>query len=130
MTVNHFEKEVKASRKSAWQELCCFVASLLHSELAAVHLPTIDTNGETSPTNSKLLTLMEAIGAESPGLELLHVRTTSTKNPPFLTHISRLGEKFFRVLPRLTSLKVLMLDLFRCDDWGLQQFAMHATNLV
>jgi hypothetical protein len=129
MTVNYFEKHAKG-RKSASQELCCFVASLLHNKLAAVHLPTLDTNGETPPTNAKFQTLMEAIGAKSPGLKLLHVRTLETKTPPLLTESSPLGETFFRVLPQLTSLKVVMLDQFRCDDWALQQFAIYTTNLV
>jgi hypothetical protein len=108
------------------------VAALMHSDLAAVQLPTLDNTGETPPTDAKtkFQTLMEAIGAESPGIRLLHVRTLETKTPPLLTKGSPLGKTFFSVLPRLKSLRVVRLELFRCDDWALQQFAMHATNLV
>jgi hypothetical protein len=131
MAVKEFEKDAR-DRKSATQELCCFVAALLHGELTEVRLPTLDSTGETPPTNAKtkFQTLMEAIGAESPGLKLLHVRTLETKTPPLLTESSPLGTTFFGVLPRLTCLQFLMLDFFRCDDWALQQFAEHATNLV
>jgi hypothetical protein len=47
-----------------------------------------------------------------------------------LTENSALGDTLFRVLPRLTNLRVLLIDIIRCDDWALQQFAVHATNLV
>jgi hypothetical protein len=131
MAVDDFEKEAKG-KKCASEELCSFVAALLHSDLAAVHLPTLDSTGETPPSNAKtkFQTLLEAIGAESPKLRLLHVRTLETKTPPLLTQGSSLGETFFSVLPQLASLRVILLDLFRCDDWTLQQFAMHATNIV
>jgi len=131
MAVEDFEKEAR-NKKSASEELCSFVAALMHSDLVAVQLPTLDSTGETPPTDAKtkFQTLMEAIGAESPSLRLLNVRTLETKTPPLLTMGSPLGETFFGVLPRLKSLRVVRLELFHCDDWALQQFAVHATNLV
>jgi hypothetical protein len=128
MAVKDYEEKDLMGEKCASQELCCFVAALLHNELAAVRLPTLDYTGETLQTKAKML--LEAIGAESPGLTFLHVRTIWTRAPAFLTENSALGDTFFRVLPRLTNLRVMLLDRFYCDDWALQQFAVHATNLV
>jgi hypothetical protein len=52
MAVEDFEKEAR-NKKSAAQELCSFVAALMHSDLAAVQLPTLDSTGETPPTDAK-----------------------------------------------------------------------------
>jgi hypothetical protein len=130
MAVKDLEENDPMGEKCASQELCCFVAALMHSELDAVRLPTLDYTTETLQTKAKIRVLLEAIGAESPGLRFLHVQTLWTRPPPFLTENSALGDTFFRVLTRLTNLRVMLLDKIHCDDWALQQFAMHAKNLV
>jgi hypothetical protein len=130
MAVTDLEENDSMGEKCASQELCCFVAALMHSELAAVRLPTLDYTGKTPQTKAKFQILLEAIGVESPGLSFLHVQTIWTNPPAFLSEYSALGDTLFRVLPRLTNLRVMLLDKIHCDDWALQQFAVHATNLV
>lgn len=74
---------------------------------------------------------MEAIAdAQCSGLRLLHLKTTYGEKPIPLMDDSDLGQTFFRALPRLTSLQVIQIDFFCCDDWALQQFGKDATNLM
>lgn len=136
--------------KIASEDLCCYVAALMHKELTILHLPAFNTipwtwkkppsrlmqfynqlfSAAKSEPTPNLQRLLEAIGTECSGLKLLHVKTLRGNEPLFLTEGSCLADTFFRTLPRLTNLQILQLDKFRCDDWALQQFGMHGTNLV
>lgn len=141
---------------SALEELCCFVATLMHSELTTVDLPALNSiprdtvaghqliqiawckvsfsaaNSALSlgERNSNFETLMDAMVAKCHQLKRLHVRTLKQNKPLYMTEGSHLAGTFFRALPQLASLQIVKLDMFCCDDWVLQQFGAHGTNLV
>jgi len=146
-------KEFERSKNHDLDGLCLFLVTLMNSELTAVHLPSFKRSpppltmsnilawimnfcrhwlgaGQTQQKYN-IQRLIQAIGAESPGLKLIHIKTSAEDDEPIpLTKGSGFGESFFQVLPRLASLQVVQIEFFRCDDWALQQFAKHATNLV
>jgi hypothetical protein len=133
MAVEKFETDYYRYMSGSLQlhELCCFVAALLHSELSVLNLPKLVSTGKAwMNAKSRFDTMMKAVGAESPGLKLLHVGTSEITQPLLLTKGSPAGDTFFKMLPRLGSLRVVRLDNFQCDNWALRQFAMHTTNLV
>jgi hypothetical protein len=72
--------------------------------------------------------LIDAIDTKCPRLKSLEIRSLNSNEHLFRLHEdSSLGDAFFNLLPRLTTLR---LDCYKCDDWALMQIAAHATNLV
>lgn len=137
---------------------CCLLASLMNSEIATLHVPPLNNSLSPPPPPSSIVArvlnffkqlfgagqaplgdeqksniqmLMEAIGAQCSGLEVLHFETVPRNRKVIpLTEGSALGGTFFAALPRLTNLRVVQINSYRCDDWALQQFGMHSPNLV
>lgn len=127
--------------------ICCFLATLMNSEIISLRLPALKSSPPLKNNSVKSLLsagkaplgpkpniqkLMEAIGAKCSGLRLLHVCVqVASGEQNLLTEDSHLGGSFFRALPRLTSLQVVQISTwYQCGDWALQQFGMHAPNLV
>jgi len=148
----------KNSRKEcASEELCYFMATLVHGELFSLRVPMLRSNppltdenvvrvvqyynnllsaagmvppslSEVNQASRGIRMLLNAIETECSSLRSLHLMSLSFFNPLMpLTNDSSLGTVFFRALHRLTNLHI---DCYECDDWALMQFATHATNLV
>jgi hypothetical protein len=127
----------------ASEELCCFLATLMHNELATLTLMPLRTSTRTC--NPPLVEnvslsleerlkafcgvpmLIDAIDTKCPRLKSLEIRNMTSNGQFLLDEGSSLGDAFFKLLPRLTTLR---LDCYQCDDWALMQIAAHATNLV
>jgi hypothetical protein len=110
------------------EELCSFLACLMHSRVTAIHLPALNVVW-TAGNESKLQALVEVIGAECFGLKALAVENALNHEPPPLTEGSSMGGTLFGTLPQLAHLQIVQLDGFYCDDWALQQFGMHGQCL-
>jgi hypothetical protein len=108
--------------------VCAFMSSLMHQEVTTVRIPDVKY-AWCLLVVKKLQQVLEAIGAECPYLTSLDLRTPYNKSA-ILSQSSDLGVTFFKVLPRLANLKKLQLKYFACDDWALQQIAMHCPNLL
>jgi hypothetical protein len=137
------------------EDMCCFLATLMHSEITTLKLPTLNsilppmdfafkwrtaqlyksTAGQ-NPMSLKeqhkascgVLMLINAIGAQCPNLKSLSIMDLGWNVPLMpLTEGSIFGTAFFRVLPRLTKLD---LNYYQCGDWALTQIGTHAANLV
>lgn len=132
--------EISAADES-YEVLCCFQAILMHHLVTTVHFVANLKVIWTPAAESAFQTLLEAIGDESTGVGLLHVRTgkrygtcsTHLKlltEGPVLTEHSILRSAFFTLLPRLGSLQKVRLDYFYCNDWALKQFGMYGKSLV
>jgi hypothetical protein len=119
----------------ASEELCyCFLATLMHNELTSLTLMPLSIRtcnpplvGNASLSLEERLKafcgvpmLIDAIDTKCPRLKSLEINI-------LLDEDSSLGDAFFKLLPRLTTLR---LDCYWCDDWALMQIAAHATNLV
>ena len=154
MVLTAFTKDLKNDECSS-EEMCCFLATLMHSEITTLDLPTLNstlppmdfafkwrmtqiynsTAGEAQKMSVKelhkescgVLMLINAIGAQCSNLKSL--RITDLWDAPLipLTEGSIFGTAFFRVLPRLTKLD---LNYYQCGDWALTQIGTHAANLV
>jgi hypothetical protein len=137
-------------------EMCCFLATLMHSEIKNLDLPPLNSTyppmdfafqwrmaqiykspagREPQIMSLKKLheescgvhLLINAIGAQCSKLKSLSI--VDLDNAPILPldEGSIFGTAFFRVLPRL---KKLDLNFYQCGDWALTQIGTHATNLV
>jgi hypothetical protein len=154
MVVEAFTKNFKNTEFLS-EEMCCFLATLMHSEITTLELPTLNSTlppmdfafkwqmaqiykshaGEAQRMSFKqlheescgVLMLINAIGAQCSNLKSLSI--WDLYNAPMipLTEGSIFGTAFFRVLPRLTKLDMCY---YQCGDWALTQIGTHATNLV
>jgi hypothetical protein len=106
------------------------LVSLMHHRLTKIHLPSRLHWTEGNIVEFQML--LDEIGAKCSGLKLLqHKDLYYCDDPPDMKEKDfRLRTAFFRALPKLVSLQVVRLYFFVCDDWALQQFADHATNIV
>jgi hypothetical protein len=123
----------------ASEELCCFLATLMHNELTTLTLMPLRTSNPPLVGNASLSLeerlkalcgvpmLTDAIDTKCPRLKSLEIRNKQSDNQYPLNESSSLGDAFFKLLPRLTTLR---LECYQCDDWALMQIAAHATNLV
>ena len=144
-------------RDHASEEMCCFLATLMHSEITTLKLPPLNSTfprmdfafkqlakmynslkGEPLMSAKELheascgvRMLINAIGAQCSNLKSLHIMDLSGQSPfvPLmpLTEGTIFGPYFFQILPRLTSLK---MNYYLCSDWALKEIGIHATNLV
>jgi len=144
-------------RDHASEEMCCFLATLMHSEITTLTLPSLNSTfprmdfafkrlakmynslkGEAQMSAKELYEascgvrmLINAIGAQCSNLKSLHIMDLSGQSPfvPLmpLTEGSIYGPSFFQVLPRLTTLK---MNYYLFDDCALKQIGTHATNLM
>jgi hypothetical protein len=143
----------------ASEELCCFLATLMHNELTALTLPPLVTSTTTPQMDflySRLALfcnpLLIAVGKAPKSLEELHKAlcgvpilfdAIDTKCPS-LKHLQIVstsdGFNHFPLVASsslgssfckvLSRLTILKLDCYKCDDWTLTQIASHATNLT
>jgi hypothetical protein len=106
-----------------------FVVSLMHHRLTKIHLPgNLRWNEQIIVEFVKLL---ENVGVKCSGLQLFEAKANDLDDPPDLKKNDfRLRNSFFGALPRLVHLQVVRLHFFLCDDWALQQFGQHGTNIV
>jgi hypothetical protein len=112
------------------KEMRCFVTMLLHHNIKYLHMPSCDDwNEENKLEFEKLL---KVIGSQCSGLKKFRFIDGwgSINDNPALTKQSWYGRAFFRALPGLSSLQVLELDSYNCNDWALQQIGMHGQNIV
>jgi hypothetical protein len=153
MVVQDFTKNCKINEFTS-EEMCCFLATLMHSEITTLNLPALNStlppmdfafkwlaqsyspHAGRAPVSLKelheascgVLMLINAIGAQCSSLKSLSIMAISCAVPmPPLTKGSIFGTAFFRVLPRLTELDI---NCYQCGDWALKQIGTHATNLV
>jgi hypothetical protein len=155
MAVKAFTKNFKNTEFLS-EEMCCFLATLMHSEITTLNLPTLNstlppmdfafkwrmtqiynsTAGEAQKMSIKelheescgVLMLINAIGAQCSSLKSLTIMEISSDVPMLpLAEGSIFGTAFFRVLPRLVELDI---NCYQCDDWALKQIGTHAANLV
>jgi hypothetical protein len=158
MVVDGFEQSTV--KEYASDELCCFLATLLHGELTTLSLPMLrSTSPETNRTIAQALQsynhsldaaaisqlslaavneashgvrmLINAIEANCSSLKTLHILTLSIYNP--LNPLAPLTEDSSLAnlfFRALPRLTNLHADCYKCDDWALLQIATHATNLV
>jgi hypothetical protein len=155
MVVDAFEKNYNDSKmKYATEATCCFLATLMHSEITTLKLPMLNSTlppmdfafkllaqsfnalaggaiislKELHEASCGVLVLINSIGAQCSNLKSLRIMDLSWNTPLMpLTEGSIFGTAFFQVLPRLTSLD---LNYYQCGDWALKQIGTHATNLV
>jgi hypothetical protein len=148
-----FERDL-SNEDCASKELCCFLASLMHSEITTLRLPMLSINplpenrflslllqnGQICLSNDASLsfmdnreadfgvqTLIDAIDAKCSTLKTLRIIPFSGPEMQIIKDSLFDSPAFFRVLSRLTSLD---LDCYDCGDWALEQIGTHATNLV
>jgi hypothetical protein len=115
----------------ALEKWCLFLGSLLHHRLTKIHLPcSFCWNDKTIV---QFVQLLDEIGAKCSGLQLIEHKVNHFDSivPDFKKDKDfRLKEAFFRALPKLVNLQVVRLYFFLCDDWALEQFGEHGTNIV
>jgi hypothetical protein len=136
-------------KKCVSEELCHFLATLMHGDITTLHLPTLRSTlplshydisrvasaagfpppslAEVNEASHGVRELINAIGAKCSKLKYLHITnwTYQQKLMP-LTRASSLGKLLFQLLPRLTRLQ---MEFYQCDDWALKQIGFQATNL-
>lgn len=107
-----------------------FVSILLHSRIKLLHMPSC--RNWDAKNKSEFENLLEVIGAQCSGLITFRFifNWFSLYDVPALTRESWYGRAFFKALPRLTSLQVVDLEPYPCDDWAFQQFGEHGHNIV
>jgi hypothetical protein len=152
---NHITMKYRITKECVSEELCCFLATLMHSEITTLNLPALNSTlppmdfafkwrmaqmhkspagqdplslKEIHEESCGVLMLINAIGAQCPNLKSLSIMDLAWNAPLMpLTEGSIFGPAFFQVLPRLTSLDMCY---YQCGDWALTQIGTHATNLV
>jgi hypothetical protein len=120
--------------QSTWiKKWCRFLISLLHNRLAKIHFAENRYSWKDEEDILEYVKLLDEIGAKCPRLRLIEVKESLFSHPPddiktkaFLPA----REAFFRALPKLVNLQVVRLCFIMCDDWALQQFALHGQNIV
>jgi hypothetical protein len=148
------ERGFLSNEDCASKELCCFLASLMHSEITTLRLPMLSINpvpenrflnlllqnGQICLSNDASLsfmdnqeadfgvqTLIAAIDAKCSTLKTIRIIPFSGPEMQIIKDSLFDSPAFFRVLSRLTSLD---LDCYDCGDWALEQIGTHATDLV
>jgi hypothetical protein len=142
----------------ASEEMCCFLATLMHSEITTLHLPPLNStlplmdfsfkwrtaHMYKSPAGEALMSLKElhdescgvlmlinAIGAQCPRLKCLHIMDLSWHAQ--LVPLIPLNEGSIfgtAFFQVLPRLTSLKMEYYLFGDWALKQIATHATNLV
>jgi hypothetical protein len=134
-------------KECASKEMCCFLATLMHSEITSLHLPTLRSTlpfknkarvknaagfpppslMEVNEASHGVRVLINAIGAQCSKLKSLHITNLSNQEPSMpVSEVSSLGKVLFQLLPRLS---ILEINCYQCDDWALIQIGTQATNL-
>lgn len=141
-----FEKSSKLAKgiKHCTDEMCCFLAHLMHNELKTLRLPMLRCDelpqageqclsgghhdlAEVAPGHVQLL--IEAIAHNcSSRLESLFIWASTKCRPVALSE--GLAATLFHSFPRFKGLHELHLDGYQLNDWGLLQISNTATNLV
>ena len=140
--------------KHATEEMCCFLATLMHSKITTLKLPMLNNTlppmdfafkllaqsyntlagraamslKELHEASCGVLLLINAIGTQCSKLKSLSIVNMmwGAQLTP-LNEGSIFGTAFSHVLPRLTSLD---MSYYLFGDWALKQISTHATNLV
>jgi hypothetical protein len=157
MVVKAFTKDFENTECTS-EEMCCFLATLMHSEITTLDLPMLNSTlpqmdfaftwrmaqiynspaageahnfmslKELHEESCGVLMLINAICAQCPRLTSLSIMELSWKAP--MIPLTE-GSIFGTAFFRvLPRLTKLDLNYYLCGDWALKQIATHATNLV
>lgn len=113
------------------KEMCFFLANLLHPKIKLLHMPSCEYWNQQNKLHFRHL--MKVIGTQCSGLVTLRFvsnRSSKYDAPPSLTATTWYGRAFFKALPRLSSLRVVELPFYKCDNWALIQFGEYGHSIV
>lgn len=122
--VDDEDLEVDKSGMTDWYD---FLRSLLHHGLLNLSVPKWSEKSLTG-----LEHLFDALSSRCTGLKAMYVEVPDSNDtgPNKRKSDIRFGRVFFRALPQLSNLQKVHLCSYAIDDWALQQFGKHTTNLV